>query len=120
MTLGKLELLGQVRDLQIVDRDDHDCGIVDDLEFEGEAGKTLRETSILVGPGAYRGRLPGWAMSLVKLIAGDRLVRVPWEQVKRIDAVVQLAGSTESYGLGTADDKARKLLPSIGGIDAAQ
>ena len=120
MTIGRVRLLTQLRDVQIVDRDDHDCGIVDDVELEGGPGQGLRVTAILVGPGAYRARLPRWAMRLVALIAGDRMVRVPWDEVAYISSTVQLAQPARAYGLAEAEDRARRMLPKIGGLNARQ
>ncbi|MBA2919840.1 hypothetical protein GON01_09045 [Sphingomonas sp. MAH-20] len=120
MTIGRVRLLTQLRDVQIVDRDDRDCGIVDDVELQGGPGEGLRVTAILVGPGAYRARLPRWAMRLVALIAGDRMVRVPWGEVAYISSTVQLAQTAQAYGLAEAEERARRLLPGIGGIDAPQ
>ncbi|HEU4968738.1 MAG TPA: hypothetical protein VFT73_07330 [Sphingomonas sp.] len=120
MRIGRVRLLTQLRDVQIVDRDDHDCGIVDDVELEGGPGEGLRVTAILVGPGAYRTRLPRWAMRLVALVAGDRMVRVPWGEVAYISSTVQLKQPARAYGLAAAEDRARRLLPSIGGMNAPQ
>ena len=68
---GRLKLVSGLRDLQIIDCDERICGIVDDIELEGKARKVLRVKALLVGPGAYRGRLPGWAMAIVRAIAGN-------------------------------------------------
>jgi hypothetical protein len=46
---GYLKLVGEVRDLQIVDASGRRCGIADDIEFEGEVGQTPQ------GEGAPRG-----------------------------------------------------------------
>lgn len=120
MTIGRVRLLTQVRDVQIVDRNDHDCGIVDDLELEGGPGEGLRVTAVLVGPGAYRARLPRWAMRLVALVAGDRVVRVPWGQVAYVSSTIQLEKPASAYGLAEAEERARRLLPGIGAVDAPQ
>ncbi|GAO38011.1 hypothetical protein SCH01S_02_00080 [Sphingomonas changbaiensis NBRC 104936] len=120
MTIGRVRLLTQVRDLQIIDRDEQDCGIVDDVELEGRPGEGLRVTAILVGPGAYRTRLPRWAMRLVALIAGDHMARVPWGEVAYISSTVQLARPAQDYGLGEAEQRARRLLPQIGGLNAPE
>ena len=39
--------------------------------------RTPELKALLVGPGAYRGRMPGWLFWLVGKIAGDRIARVP-------------------------------------------
>ena len=38
---ASLKLVGEVRDLQIIDSEGVHCGIADDLEFEGEPGRPL-------------------------------------------------------------------------------
>ena len=47
---GYLKLVGEVRDMQIVDCDGARCGIADDIELDG-FGKTLKVKALLVGPG---------------------------------------------------------------------
>jgi sporulation protein YlmC with PRC-barrel domain len=118
VTPRRLRLLTEVRDLQILDSRMHDCGIVDDVELEGGPGEGLRVKALLVGPGAYRGRLPRWAMALVRLVAGDRCVAVPWDEIEEVTAIVWLKEPAESYGLNVAEHRARRMLPGIGGMDA--
>lgn len=119
MTPRHLRLLTEVRDLQIMDSRMHDCGIVDDVELEGGPGEGLRVKALLVGPGAYRTRLPRWTMALVRLIAGDRCVAVPWREIEEVTAIVWLKNTAESYGLNLAEDRARRMLPGIGAVDAS-
>ena len=71
-------------DAQILDSDRRRCGRVDDVEFEGSAGKPTHLTAILTGPAAYRRRLPRPLRSLAERVLTDREVRVPWRQVKRV------------------------------------
>jgi sporulation protein YlmC with PRC-barrel domain len=113
---GRVKLLTDVRDLQIVDADGMHCGIVDDIELEGKAGGPLRVKALLVGPGGYAKRLPHWWMALVRLIAGDKVVRVPWSEIESITSVVRLASPAAKLGLGRAETRARRLLPPIGGL----
>jgi sporulation protein YlmC with PRC-barrel domain len=120
MTPRRLRLLTEVLDLQIMDSRMHDCGIVDDIELEGGPGEGLRVKALLVGPGAYRARLPRWAMELVKLVAGDRCVAVPWREIEEVTAIVWLKRPAESYGLNVAEARARRLLARTGGMDAPQ
>ena len=116
---GRLHLVADVRDLQIVDSDEWNCGIVDDLELEGAPGGKLKLTAILVGPGTYRGRLPRWLAWLITRIAGDRIVRIPWNEVETIGSVVRLKRSAQALGLGTAERRAAAILPRHGGLDAS-
>ena len=85
---GYLKLVGEVRDMQIVDCDGARCGIADDIELDG-FGKTLKVKALLVGPGAYRGRLPAWAQAVVVWIASERVTKVPWDAVLRITSEIR-------------------------------
>jgi sporulation protein YlmC with PRC-barrel domain len=111
----KIQLVSGLLDLPILDKDYRYCGIADDLEFE-EADGVLRVKALLVGPGAYRGRLPGWALWLVRRIAGDRISRVPWDAIGEIGSAVVLDVSAETCGLHRTEDKARRLIPHWGAL----
>lgn len=113
---GALKLVSGVRDLQIVDVDGVKCGIVDDIEFDGAPGEPLRIAAILVGPGAYDERLPGWAYWLVGRVAGKRVVRVPWGVVESVASEVKLSASAGDLGLGRAEDRARAFVPRVGAL----
>jgi sporulation protein YlmC with PRC-barrel domain len=107
---GALKLLAEVRDLQIVDKDGRNCGICDDIELEGGPGKALRIKALLVGPGAYEGRVPTWLFWLIERIAGSRMTRVPWSAVDKISARIFLNVTGEEVGLRKVEDRwVRKL-----------
>jgi len=111
-----VKLVSQLVDLPIVDKDGRWCGIVDDIELAGGAGKEMRVKALLVGPGAYEGRMPGWAFWLVRKIAGDRLVRVPVEQIAEIRSVVKLRSTAEKLKLHQVEDQARAWIPREGAL----
>jgi sporulation protein YlmC with PRC-barrel domain len=111
---GRLKLVSGVRDLQIEDSDGINCGIVDDIELEGKPGGPLKVKALIVGPGGYTKRLPRWAMAVVRLIAGDSVVRVPWSEVEKVTSRVHLASPAAKLGLNRAEGKAERLLPPIG------
>lgn len=111
-----LKLVSQLLDLPIVDKDEHRCGIVDDVEFEGSAGKETRVKALLVGPGAYTGRMPGWMFWITRRIAGDRMVRVPAAEIAEIGAVVKLKSTAQKLKLGEADDEVRPWIPRVGAM----
>ena len=106
-----IQLVGELLDLPLVDCEGEYCGVVDDLEFTGGPGKRLKLEALLVGPGAYAGRLPNWAMWLVRRIAGDRITRVPVSQIAAIRSVVKLKSAASKLGLDKADQRAAKWLP---------
>jgi sporulation protein YlmC with PRC-barrel domain len=109
-----IDLVGQLRDLQIVDANGVHCGIVDDIELAGKPGGALRVKALLVGPGAYARRVPRWWMALVRLVAGAGCVHVPWQEVDAITSVVKLRRPAATLGLNRGEGRARKRLPPIG------
>jgi sporulation protein YlmC with PRC-barrel domain len=111
---GSVKLVAALRDLQIVDRDECNCGIVDDIELEGRPGGPLKVAALVVGPGAYSARLPGWAMRLVGWIAGREAVKVPWARVESIDSVVRLNVTAGEARLARGEGRARRWLPGGG------
>jgi len=113
---GRLKLVSQLLDLPLIDSEGNYCGIVDDVEFDGAAGKKTRLAALLVGPGAYGGRMPGWAMWLIRLVAGDRITRVPIAKVESIRSFVQLNGNARELGLETSEDKVRAWIPRRGAL----
>lgn len=111
-----LKIVSQLLDVPIVDKDERSCGIVDDIELSGSAGKEMRVTALLVGPGAYAARMPSWMYWLVRKIAGDRVARVPADQVAEIGSVVKLKVCGEDLGLHEAEDKAATWIPRRGAM----
>jgi hypothetical protein len=111
---GSLKLVAGVRDLQIVDCEDCNCGIVDDIELAGKPGGPLEVAALVVGPGGYSARLPGWAMRLVGWVAGRSAVKVPWDKVESATSVVRLTVTAKEAGLARAELRARRLLPGRG------
>jgi sporulation protein YlmC with PRC-barrel domain len=106
-----IKLVSQLLDLPIIDKDERSCGIVDDVELSGSGGKEARIAALLVGPGAYEGRMPSWLFRIVQAIAGGRIVRVPVGEIIEIGAVVKLGCRAEKLGLHCAEDRARRWIP---------
>jgi sporulation protein YlmC with PRC-barrel domain len=111
-----IKLVSELLDLPLLDTEGVYCGVVDDVELEGTAGKALELKALLVGPGAYAGRLPRWAMWLVNTIAGDRLTRVPMEKVRSIQSVVHLECPGRDLGLQQSESAAGKWIPRWGAL----
>lgn len=109
-----IKLVSQLLDLPIVDKDNGYCGVVDDVEFSASGAGRFRIEALLVGPGAYAGRLPRWAFALVRLVAGERIARVPWLEVGTIGPVVKLKCAARSVGLGKSEARAERWIPRIG------
>ena len=115
---GSLKLVGEVRDLQIVDASGKRCGIADDIEFEGGVGGSLKVSALVVGPGAYASRLPRWIFWLMKISVGAHVTKVPWKAVSRITATIELEGDAEEYGLRKIEDQLKQIMSSIPGASS--
>jgi sporulation protein YlmC with PRC-barrel domain len=111
-----IKIVSQLLDLAIIDCDGNYSGVVDDVELSGEAGKETRLAALLVGPGAYRARMPGWAMWLVRKTAGDRITRVPIDKVASIDSAVHLKLKADALGLHKSEKTAEKWIPHAGAM----
>jgi hypothetical protein len=108
-----IRALSEIRDLEIFDSQGELCGIADDLEFEGGPGEPLRLSALLVGPGAYRGRMPAWLLWTVHRVAGDRMVRVPWEAVAHVTSRITLDRPAAELGLGAVERRLQRLIPKL-------
>jgi sporulation protein YlmC with PRC-barrel domain len=111
-----IKLVSELLDLPLVDSEGKYCGIVDDVEFSGGAGGELRLKALLVGPGAYQGRLPRLAFVLVKAIAGDRFVRVPMERIRTVTNAVHLECPGRDLGLLQAEAAVGQWIPRKGAL----
>ena len=114
--LGDIKIVSQLLDLPIVDKDGRWCGVVDDVELDGSAGKETRIKALLVGPGTYQARLPRWAFWVVRKIAGDGIARVPYDQIENIASAVHLRCSAEDVKLHLTEDEVRKWIPRGGAL----
>lgn len=111
-----IKLVSQLLDIPIIDVDERSCGIVDDVELSGAPGKETVIKALLVGPGAYRGRMPHWLFWIVKKLAGDRMVRVPVAEIVDVGSVVKLRCRAEKLGLHECEDKASAWIPRRGAL----
>ena len=111
-----IKLASELLDLPLFDMEGKYCGVVDDVEFSCGAGKELKLKALLVGPGAYVGRLPGWAMWLVSKIAGNGVTRVPMDKVRTINTAVHLECPGRDLGLHKSETAAGKWIPHWGAL----
>ncbi len=102
-----------VLDHQLLDGDGRRCGKVDDLELEGVSSGDPRVVAILVGPAAWRGR--GRLGRLAAWATRGELVRVPWSQVRDVQAAVELRATAAELRLGRGDDRAQPWVERIPG-----
>lgn len=113
---GRINLIGGLLDLPIIDNQGRFCGIVDDIEMDRKGDAPPMVKYLLAGPGAYRGRLPNWAFRLVTLLAGTRVTRVPWEAIDHIDSSVTLNVDAAALGLDRSEARARAFIPKWGAM----
>jgi sporulation protein YlmC with PRC-barrel domain len=111
-----IKLVSELLDLPLLDSEGRFCGVVDDVELSGGPGRALKIKALLAGPGAYAGRMPAWGMWLVKIIAGDRLTRIPMKQVRTIGSVVKLEGRGDDLGLHRTEQEVARWLPRKGAL----
>jgi sporulation protein YlmC with PRC-barrel domain len=111
-----IKLVSELLDLPLIDSEGKYCGVVDDIEFTGGPGKDAKLKALLVGPGAYAGRLPSWALWLVEKLAGDRITRVPMDMVRTIGTAVHLECAGRDLGLHKSEIEAGRWLPQKGAL----
>jgi len=111
-----IKLVSELLDMPLLDSEGKYCGIVDDVEFDGSPGRPLALKALLVGPGAYAGRLPKWAMWIVTKVAGDRVTRVPMAEVRTITNAVHLERPGRELGLHKSEAAAARWIPKKGAM----
>lgn len=99
-------------DEQLIDAEGRRCGRVDDVELSGDPP---RVTALLVGIGLYPRRLPRRLRPAARRLVGverwgANAMRVPWEEVDRVDSTVRLKKKAEELGLGEGDDPERWIV----------
>jgi sporulation protein YlmC with PRC-barrel domain len=109
---GPIFIAHRLLDEQILDCDGKRCGRVDDIELQGSPP---RVSALLVGVGLYPRRLPHWLRRPARRLSGPErwganVLRIPWEEVDRIEAAVHLRGKAEELGLGEGDDPERWMV----------
>jgi sporulation protein YlmC with PRC-barrel domain len=110
---GKFNILREVRDLQVIDRDGLNCGICDDIEFKEASRGGLDVHCLLIGPGALRKRLPAWWGFSRGGVFPSRIVRVPWSDIETITSRIRLKTPASNYGLLDTDEALRPYLMRI-------
>jgi len=95
-------LIRAYRDLELLDRDDEICGIVDDIEMAQREPGIWEMTALLVGPGTWRRRAPRW---LTSLLPGHKTVRVDAAEVASTGTAVRLLKRAEELDLARFEHK---------------
>jgi sporulation protein YlmC with PRC-barrel domain len=103
-----MDLAYRILDDQLVDVDGRRCGRADDIEFEGGLGEPPRLYAIISGSGSWHRRFPRrlrgiGARVFGSGVSGDNVIRVPWNQVDDIGAVLKLKAKARDLGLAQGD-----------------
>jgi len=109
----ELDLGLGILDHQLVDSEGRRCGNVDDLELEDVREGSPRVAAILTGPPVWGGR--GRLGRLASAVARGQTVRIPWEEVEKIDSAVHLRRTARELRLGCGDDRARRWVEWVPG-----
>lgn len=101
-----MHLTRDVMDKQVVDRDDHKIGKVDDVVFELSEGNYLLVRGILIGHGALArnlgkraARFTSWVRAFLLGSPMDTPMEIGWDRVMTIDVVVRVDVDREEDGL---------------------
>lgn len=100
-----LDLGLRLLDDQLFDAEGHRCGRVDDIQLKGAVGLRTEVSDLLVGSGAWRGRLRRPFAYAIDGIAPDHMIRIPWNEVTRVGTSVQLSRSAKELGLEAKDGR---------------
>lgn len=92
-------------DDQLLDVDERRCGRVDDIQLTGAPGSRTEVSALLVGPGAWTGRLRRPFARLVDGLGPNYMHCIPWDEVTRVGTSVGLSRSAADLGLWTADGR---------------
>lgn len=95
----------RLMDDQLLDADEHRCGRVDDIQLNGAPGSRTEVSALLVGPGAWTGRLRRPFAYLVEGLGPDYMRCIPWSEVTRVGTAVALAHSAKDLGLEANDGR---------------
>jgi sporulation protein YlmC with PRC-barrel domain len=92
-------------DDQLFDAKEHRCGRVDDVQLEGSPGAKTEVAALLIGPGAWTGRLRRPFSYLVEGLGPDYMHAVSWGEVSAIGTAVSLAHTAGELGLEANDGR---------------
>jgi len=97
MSEHHLDLVRQLLDRQVVDKNHVYCGKVDDIVIDLKGGPKVK--AILIGNGAASDRLPEFARWLSRTLFGRGITKIPWSDVLVVSDVIKLASDAKEHGL---------------------
>ena len=110
MSARPVDLVRDVLDHAVVDSEGVPCGMVDDIELDGQPAHAFEAVALLIGPGSWQRRLPRWSARIARVLVGASIVRVPWSQIVKIGERIELGATATELGLGGADRRWSKRI----------
>jgi sporulation protein YlmC with PRC-barrel domain len=102
---AEVDLGLRLLDDQLIDADGHRCGRVDDVQLRGSPGAMTEVAALLVGAGAWTGRLRRPFARLVEGLGPGYVRCIRWSEVIRVGTSVELAHSAKDLGLETSEGR---------------
>ena len=116
-----MDLVRDVLDTQLIDRNGRAMGRVDGISLECRAGKPPRVGALLVGPSALGHRLSPrlgrWVEARERALGIDkgRPARISFEQVLDIDQAIKVDLAIGDTSLGVVEQKLRRWIVALTG-----
>ena len=116
-----MDLVRDVLDTQVIDRNGRPMGRVDGISLECRAGKPPRVTALLVGPSALGHRLSPrlgrWVGAIEHAFGIDegRPARISFQQVLDIARAVKVDLAMSDTALGVVEQKLRRWIVALSG-----
>jgi sporulation protein YlmC with PRC-barrel domain len=110
-----LDLVREVLDHELTDADGVPCGMVDDVELDGDIGGTLQVVALLSGPGVAQSRLPAPIGRVLRAIFGARRTRIEWRHVKRIGERIELDVRASELRLDAVERRLGQWIAKVPG-----
>jgi sporulation protein YlmC with PRC-barrel domain len=115
-----MDLIGDVLDHPVLDRNGRDMGRVDGIELEFRNGEQPRVTSLLIGPSVLAERNGGWTQRVWRTLTnGSRFelapVRVPLDGAILTRGAIRLNVAIGETGAPRIERLARQLIAHLPG-----
>ena len=116
-----MDVIRDLLDQAVVDRNGREMGRVDGIVFEPRAGEPPRLSAILIGASALGERLHPtlgrWAAAIESAlgIGAERPVRIAISDIEEIDRKVKIALAIGDTGAGIVEQRLRGWLTKIPG-----
>jgi hypothetical protein len=105
----RFDLIRDLLDHELMDREHVSCGMVDDVELSmTRDGPVI--SALWVGPGAWQRRLPALVRVIARALSGSKRRRIAFTEVAEISDVVRLKSTATELGLGVGDRKIGRRL----------